>query len=106
MAQRIVALFLVSRQLLSMQVGTPCVETHLVSRRSVAAGPQAQSRKPPNDVEGAVRINTKSKLTFADARRFQDLCVDLFPGVTVKDIEYAELEIHIREAMKDETEGH
>ena len=62
---------------------------------------------PPNDVEEAIllikalRRNTMSKLTYADARRFQDLCVDLFPGVTVKDIEYAELEIHIREAMEE-----
>ena len=64
-----------------------------------------------NDVEEtillikSVRINTMSKLTFVDGRRFQDLCVDLFPDVTVKDIEYAELEIHIREAM-DERQGH
>ena len=63
--------------------------------------------EPPNDVEEAivlikaVRINTMSKLTFANARRFQNLCVDLFPGVTVRDIEYAELEIHIREAMEE-----
>ena len=47
MAQRIVALFLLSRQLLSMQQHhewTPFAETHLVSRKSVAAGSQAQSR--------------------------------------------------------------
>ena len=62
--------------------------------------------EPPNDVEEAillikaVRMNTMSKLTFADAQRFQNLCVDLFPGVTVKN-EYAELEIHIREAMEE-----
>ena len=59
---------------------------------------------PPNDVEEAillikaVRMNTMSKLTFADARRFQDLCVDRFPCVTVKDFE---LEIHIRKAMEE-----
>ena len=29
------------------------------------------------------------------------MCVDLFPGVTVKVIEYAELEIHIREAIEE-----
>ena len=48
MAQRIVALLLLSRQLLSyaatLRVGTPFAENHLDSRRSVAAGPQAQSR--------------------------------------------------------------
>ena len=55
--------------------------------------------EPPNDVEEAillikaVRMNTMSKLLFADARRFQDLCI--------KDIEYAELKIHIREALEE-----
>ena len=49
--ERIVALFLLSRQLLlcsgeTLRVKTPFAETHLVSRRSVAAGPQAQSRRP------------------------------------------------------------
>ena len=48
MEQRIVALCLLSRQLLSAQQHHewPFAETHLVSRRTVAAGPQAQSRWP------------------------------------------------------------
>ena len=111
MAQRIVALFLLSRQLLSMQQH---YEWGLRSLKPILslAGRLLQDHKrnhdePPNNVEEAillikaVKINTMSKLTFADAQRFQDLCVDLFPGVTVKDMEYAELEIHIREAMEE-----
>ena len=111
MAQRIVALFLLSRQLLSMQQH---YESGLRSLKPILslAGRLLQDHKrnhdePPNDVEEAillikaVRMNTMSKLTFADARLFQDLCVDLFPGVTVKDMEHAELEIHIREAMEE-----
>ena len=117
MAQRIVALFLLSRQLLSIQQH---YEWGLRSLKPILslAGRLLQDHKrnhdePPNDVEEAillikaVRMNTMSKLTFADAGRFQDLCNDLFPGVTVKDIEYAELEIHIREAIgRDKTQGH
>ena len=49
----------------------------------------------------AVRMNTLSKLTFADSRRFQDLCMDLFPGINVKDIEYQELEAVIRETIRE-----
>ena len=91
----------------TLRVGTPFAETHLVSRKSVAADHKRNHDEPPNDVEEvillikAVRMNTMSKLPFADARRFQDLCADLFPGVTIKDIEYAELEIHIREAIEE-----
>ena len=61
--------------------------------------------EPPNDVEEAillikkVRTNTMSKLLFAGALRFQDLYIDVFPCVTVKDIEYAGQEIHIPEAI-------
>ena len=111
MAQRIVALFLLSRQLLSMNQH---YEWGLRSLKPILsfAGRLLQDHKrnhdePPNDVEEAillikaVRMNTMSKLRFASARRFQDLCIDLFPGVAVKDIEYAELEIHIREAMEE-----
>ena len=112
MGQRIIAFFfLLSRQLLSMQQHYEwrlCLLKPILS----LAGRLLQDHKrnhdkPPNDVEEAilliktVGINTKSKLTFADARRFQDLCVDLFPGVTVKGIEYAQLEIHIRETKEE-----
>ena len=48
MAQRIVALFFAVEATAfcaaTLRVGTPFAETHLFSRRSVAAGPQAQSR--------------------------------------------------------------
>ena len=111
MAQHIVALFLLSRQLLSVQQhyewGLRSLNPILSRANRLLQDHNGNHDEPPNDVEEAillikaVRMNTMSKLTFADARRFQDLCVDLFPGVTVKDIEYAELEIHIREAMEE-----
>ena len=113
MAQRIVALFLLSRQLLFAQQhykwGLRSLKPILSLAGRLLQDHKRNHDEPPNDVEeailliNAVRMNTMSKLTFADARRFQNLYVDLFPGVTVKDIEYAELEIHIREAMEEMT---
>ena len=40
----------------------------------------------------ATRMNTLSKLTFNDARRFEELCIDLFPGLKVEDMVHADLE--------------
>ena len=115
--QRIVALFLLSRQLLSMQQhykwGLRSLKPTLSLAGRLLQDHKRNHDEPPNDVEEAillikaVRMNTMSKLTFADARRFHNLCVDLFPGVTVKDIEYAELEIRMRGGDgSDETQGH
>ena len=39
----------------------------------------------------ALRVNTLSKLTFADSKRFDSLVRDIFPGVDFKGVEYAEL---------------
>ena len=39
----------------------------------------------------ALRVNTLSKLTFADSKRFDALVRDIFPGVDFKGVEYAEL---------------
>lgn len=39
----------------------------------------------------AIRINTMSKLTFSDMRKFMALVQDVFPGVKSEDIVYAQL---------------
>lgn len=36
----------------------------------------------------AIRINTLSKLTFTDMRKFKFLLQDIFPGIDSKDISY------------------
>jgi dynein heavy chain 2 len=33
-----------------------------------------------------------SKLTFADSKKFESLLTDMFPGITVEDIVYEDLE--------------
>ncbi|XP_012944204.1 cytoplasmic dynein 2 heavy chain 1 [Aplysia californica] len=45
----------------------------------------------------ALRINTLSKLTFSDSKRFDALVRDVFPGVEFKDIEYESLGAAFRE---------
>ena len=55
----------------------------------------------PQLVVQALRINTMSKLTFADSIRFDGLVRDVFPGVQFKDIDYPTLEQAFREVCKE-----
>ncbi len=48
-----------------------------------------------------MRLNTLSKLTFADSKRFDSLVQDVFTGVPFKDLEYMELESALREACQE-----
>ena len=48
-----------------------------------------------------LRLNTLSKLTFADSQRFDALVHDVFPGVVFSDVEYGRLETALREAGRD-----
>ena len=49
----------------------------------------------------AVRVNTLSKLTFADSKRFDALVRDIFPGVDFKGVEYAKLADALRAAAQE-----
>ena len=49
----------------------------------------------------ALRLNTLSKLTFADSKRFDALVKDVFLGVPFKDVEYMDLENALREACRE-----
>ena len=49
----------------------------------------------------ALRLNTLSKLTFADTKRFDSLVRDVFPGVPFQDVEYVELEAALREVCAE-----
>ena len=50
----------------------------------------------------AARINTLSKLTFADSKRFDGLLQDIFPGIDLKDIVYENL----RQALHETYDEH
>ncbi len=49
----------------------------------------------------ALRVNTLSKLTFADSKRFDALVRDIFPGVDFKGVEYAELADALRTSAQE-----
>lgn len=49
----------------------------------------------------ALRVNTLSKLTFADSKRFDALVLDVFPGVDVKGVEYEQLAEALRVAAQE-----
>ena len=49
----------------------------------------------------AARINTLSKLTFGDSKRFDGLLQDIFPGIDLRDIEYENLRAALREIFKE-----
>lgn len=44
----------------------------------------------------ALRINTLSKLTYADALRFHALVGDVFPGISPPEISFGELEAAVK----------
>lgn len=49
----------------------------------------------------ALRVNTLSKLTFADSVRFEALVQDVCPGVKIKDVEHEQLTNAVREVGKE-----
>ena len=49
----------------------------------------------------AARINTLSKLTFGDSKRFDGLLQDIFPGIDLRDIEYENLRLALHEIYKE-----
>ena len=49
----------------------------------------------------ALRLNTLSKLTFADSKRFDDLIHDVFPGVEFKSVEQQQLEDALKQVAKE-----
>lgn len=49
----------------------------------------------------ALRLNTLSKLTFADLKRFDGLVRDTFPNVEFQDVDYEKLADAVRESAQE-----
>ncbi len=49
----------------------------------------------------ALRLNTLSKLTFADGKRFDNLLKDVFQGVRFQEVKYEQLEQALRDSCID-----
>lgn len=114
LATKLVAVFQLSKQLLSSQQhydwGLRALKTILRVGGQIMAD---EKKKLPKDMptslelEEAVlirslRINTLSKLTHGDTGSFNALVGDVFPGAKVSDVAYDELEAAVREVLSEE----
>nr|AAU93603.1 cytoplasmic dynein heavy chain 2.2 [Leishmania mexicana] len=111
LAKSIVALYRLSGQLMSRQQhydwGLRPLKavlrlggTLLQRWRKENAGAAATRSIEEELILQSLNINTISKLTFDDARVFQGLLRDIFPGVESRDITYKELEVAVASAVK------
>lgn len=49
----------------------------------------------------ALRLNTLSKLTFSDSKRFDALIKDVFPDIAFHDVEYATVKEALKSSMEE-----
>ncbi|CAF2056597.1 unnamed protein product [Rotaria magnacalcarata] len=110
LARKLVALFNLSKELLTTQQhydwGLRALKTVLkgcgtLLRNAKANKVEISSKYESQLVVQASRINTLSKLTFGDSRRFDGLLKDIFPGIDLKDIEYENLRQALHEIYKE-----
>lgn len=106
LGRKVASLFGLSRELLGqeqhydwgLRAMKTCLNTSgalLAAHRSSGGADDGES----SSLIQAIRVNTLSKLTAADARRFAGLMRDVFPGETMADVRSERLEAAIRWAM-------
>uniref|UniRef100_A0A8C9S5I7 Cytoplasmic dynein 2 heavy chain 1 n=1 Tax=Scleropages formosus TaxID=113540 RepID=A0A8C9S5I7_SCLFO len=109
LGRKLVAIFNLARSLLTPQQhydwGLRALKTVLRGSGSLL---QQQRRSESGSqimeshiVVQALRLNTMSKLTFADSARFDALVRDVFPGVNFKDVEYESLSAALEAAIEE-----
>ncbi len=110
LARKLVSVFTLSRQLLSPQQhydwGLRALKTVLrgsgaLIQEERLAGRKVSAVQEAQIVIKSLRINTLSKLTFADFSRFLALIGDVFPGVPSEDVKKVELEAAVREVLRE-----
>ncbi|XP_032878557.1 cytoplasmic dynein 2 heavy chain 1 isoform X2 [Amblyraja radiata] len=107
LGRKLVALFNLSKELLTPQQhydwGLRALKTVLKGCGSLLQQLKKSKREIDEShiVVQALRLNTMSKLTFADCTRFDALVRDIFPGVTFKDVEYIELSAALHEVFEE-----
>ncbi|EKX39469.1 hypothetical protein GUITHDRAFT_160010 [Guillardia theta CCMP2712] len=107
---KVVELFTLSRQLLSRQQhydwGLRALKTILLISGKLFAlerrTKESISQKEETELLiKAVRLNTLAKLTFEDTKKFEDLILDIFPGIIVSDAVYKDLEEAIEASLAE-----
>lgn len=105
LAQKIITIFTLSKQLLSKQLhydwGLRALKTILtVAGRLVFEEKDNISDAVESEILiKALRINTISKLTFTDMLKFNVLVEDVFPGTNIKDIIYEQVSSAIQKVF-------
>ena len=110
LAQKLIPLFTLSKQLLSPQQhydwGLRALKAILTVGGQLVQRERTQNKELSFNLEAlilikAIRINTMSKLTFGDSKKFEFLLSDMFPGIKVEDIVYEDLEKAIHETLQE-----
>jgi len=108
--KKVVEVYQLARQLLTPQKhydwGLRALKTILKHGGQLIHKEKKAGNKPDMKLEstlmiGALKINTISKLTYADSLRFLGLINDVFPGCGTEDIAYKELEMAIRASVAE-----
>uniref|UniRef100_H3AMW9 Uncharacterized protein n=1 Tax=Latimeria chalumnae TaxID=7897 RepID=H3AMW9_LATCH len=108
LGRKLVAIFNLARELLTTQQhydwGLRALKTVLRGCGSLLQQLRRNGRQEKNEghiVVQALRLNTMSKLTFADCSRFDALVKDVFPSVDFKDVAYAELTTALHQVYEE-----
>jgi dynein heavy chain 2 len=111
LSKKIVSVFVLSKQLLSAQQhydwGLRALKTILVVGGQLIQKVFEQGSAHIDEKEEAsllvksIRVNTMSKLTFADTKKFENLMNNIFMGVKIEDVKYEELTNCIKETLTE-----
>ncbi|CAB3978327.1 cytoplasmic dynein 2 heavy chain 1-like [Paramuricea clavata] len=110
LGRKLVSVFNLSRELLSsqqhydwglraMKAVLPCCGSLLQTLKQ--SGNTVDSKVEAKVVVQALRLNTLSKLTFADLKRFDGLVRDIFPNVEFQDVDYEKLADAVRASAQE-----
>lgn len=107
---KLVSIFKLSKQLLTPQQhydwGLRALKTILnvggqILQNEKKSGKKIGPEEEMSIVVQALRVNTLSKLTFGDTKRFNALVEDVFPSLVPKDVSYEELEEEIKKTVAE-----
>ncbi|KAL8191062.1 UNVERIFIED_CONTAM: Cytoplasmic dynein 2 heavy chain 1, partial [Gekko kuhli] len=109
LGRKLVAIFNLARELLTPQQhydwGLRALKTVLRGcgnlLRQLKKNGMKETVNESHIVVQALRLNTMSKLTFADCARFDALVKDVFPGIDFKDVDYDELCKALQEVFEE-----
>jgi dynein heavy chain 2 len=110
LAKKVVTVFTLSKQLLSSQQhydwGLRALKTILVVAGQLLQLEFEKDEKITEQKESellikAIRVNTMSKLTFGDAKKFDGLMSNIFMGIKIDDVKYEDLTKAIGETLKE-----